>query len=70
MTDVEVAKLLYETYCASSGNKNYRGDPCPAWEALPDAIRTHWTSVAKAAITCSPMTASFCANVSSLSRVG
>ena len=45
----EIAAHFYAVYCESSGGKNYRGDPCPAWADLPDAIRQHWTAVAKAA---------------------
>ena len=47
--DEDVGKYLYATYCESSDNKNYRGDPCPEWEELPEGIRKHWTMVAKAA---------------------
>lgn len=42
---------LYATYCASSGGKNFRGDPCPAWADLPSEIRGHWAAVAHAANT-------------------
>lgn len=45
----ELAASLYQTYCDSSGGKNFRGDPCPAWADLPDTIRQHWTAVALAA---------------------
>lgn len=37
---------LYATYCASSDGKNYQGLPCPAWDALTDAVRGHWYTVA------------------------
>ena len=46
---VERAAHLYAVYCESSGGKNFRGDPCPAWADLPEAIRGHWTAVARAA---------------------
>ncbi len=42
----DLAANLYRVYCDSSGGKNFRGDPCPAWADLPDAIRGHWTAVA------------------------
>lgn len=45
----DIAAHLYAVYCESSGGKNFRGDPCPPWVDLPEAIRTHWTAVAKAA---------------------
>lgn len=40
------ARDLYATYCASSDGKNYQGLPCPAWDALTDAVRGHWYTVA------------------------
>lgn len=49
LPDTARARRLYEVYCESSGAKNFRGDPCPAWDELPEAIRTHWTAVAVAA---------------------
>lgn len=45
----DLAAHFYDVYCQSSGGKNFRGDPCPAWADLPEAIRTHWTAVALAA---------------------
>lgn len=43
------AAHFYDVYCKSSGGKNFRGDPCPAWADLPEAIQRHWTAVARAA---------------------
>lgn len=40
------ARDLYAVYCASSDGKNYQGLPCPAWDALTDAVRGHWYTVA------------------------
>lgn len=48
-TAAEFAEHLYDVYCKSSGGKNFRGDPCPAWDDLPAAIQQHWTAVALAA---------------------
>lgn len=45
----DLATHLYRVYCDSSGGKNFRGDPCPAWADLPEAIQQHWTAVALAA---------------------
>lgn len=42
---VERARLCYERYCANSGWKNFRGDPCPYWPDLPPAIQSHWCAV-------------------------
>lgn len=42
-------RQLYEAYCASSSWKNFRGEPCPQWDDLTEAVRTHWAAVAEAA---------------------
>jgi hypothetical protein len=44
---LRVAHDLYATYCASSEGKNYQGLPCPAWDALTEAVRGHWYTVAR-----------------------
>jgi hypothetical protein len=44
---LRVARDLYATYCASSSGKNYQGLPCPAWDALTEAVRGHWYTVAR-----------------------
>jgi hypothetical protein len=41
------ARDLYAVYCASSDGKNYQGLPCPAWDALTEAVRGHWYTVAR-----------------------
>lgn len=43
---LRVARDLYATYCASSDGKNYQGLPCPEWDALTEAVRGHWYTVA------------------------
>lgn len=48
-TPRDLAAYFYRVYCDSSGGKNFRGDPCPAWADLPEAIQQHWTAVALAA---------------------
>lgn len=50
---VRIARDLYATYCASSGGLNYQGLPCPAWDALTDAVRGHWYTVALRLCECS-----------------
>lgn len=40
------ARDFYAVYCASSEGKNYQGLPCPAWDALTEAVRGHWYVVA------------------------
>jgi len=47
---LRVARDLYATYCASSGGKNYQGLPCPAWNDLTEAVRGHWFTVARRAM--------------------
>jgi hypothetical protein len=42
-----IAASAYRAYAASTGNKNFRGDPMPAWEELPPAIRTAWEAAAR-----------------------
>ena len=44
------ARDFYAVYCASSDGKNYQGLPCPAWDALTDAVRGHWYTVALRAL--------------------
>jgi len=36
------AKRAYKAYGASTGGKNFRGDPMPKWDELPGAIREAW----------------------------
>lgn len=38
----DIAKSAYKAYAASTGNKNFRGEPMPEWEDLPISIRTAW----------------------------
>ena len=46
----EAAKTAYEAYGLSTGNKNFRGEEMPKWEALPDAIRRAWVAAVTAVI--------------------
>lgn len=43
-----LARIAYTAYGESTGNKNFLGDPMPAWEDLPDSIRTAWEAAAGA----------------------
>lgn len=38
----DFAITAYKAYAASTGNKNFRGDPMPDFEALPETIQTAW----------------------------
>lgn len=42
----DYARALYESYVANSGWLNYEGKPCPPWELLSTAVRSHWCAVA------------------------
>lgn len=41
-----LARELYNTYVQHAGGVNYEGKPCPTWENLNDAVRSHWECVA------------------------
>lgn len=38
----DIAASAYRAYAASTGNKNFRGDPMPAFNDLPQPIKTAW----------------------------
>lgn len=40
------ARIFYRRYCENADNKNFQGNECPAWEALPPAVQSHWCAVA------------------------
>lgn len=42
MAYTDIAASAYRAYAASTGNKNYRGEPMPEFESLPQAIQTAW----------------------------
>jgi hypothetical protein len=52
LTWVEIAASAYRAYAASTGNKNFRGDPMPEWDALPQPIRTAWEAAVRQAGSC------------------
>jgi hypothetical protein len=41
---IDVAKRAYAAYGRSTGNKNFRGEEMPTWDALPQAIRDAWVA--------------------------
>jgi hypothetical protein len=47
-TSTDLARLAYVAYGASTGHKNFRGDPMPAWDDLGEAIQTAWAAAALA----------------------
>jgi hypothetical protein len=44
----ELARKAYAAYGESTGNKNFRGEPMPTFDALPDAIKTAWRAACEA----------------------
>jgi hypothetical protein len=42
-----IAKSAYKAYSASTGNKNFRGEPMPEWEKLPQPIKTAWEAATR-----------------------
>lgn len=42
------AQSAYHAYGRSTEFKNYRGDPMPAWQALPVAIQRAWAEAVRA----------------------
>jgi hypothetical protein len=45
----EVAASAYRAYAASTGNKNFRGDPMPGFDDLPLPIKTAWEAAVRQA---------------------
>lgn len=37
-----LASQAYESYCYTTGSKNYLGNPMPVWDELPSASKTAW----------------------------
>lgn len=52
MTWPEIAKSAYRAYSASTGNKNYRGEPMPDFEDLPVQLQTAWEAAIRHAGDC------------------
>lgn len=44
----QLAALAYTAYAEAVGGRAYNGDPLPAWDALPDAIKAAWAASADA----------------------
>jgi hypothetical protein len=45
----DVAASAYRAYAASTGNKNFRGEPMPAFDDLPVSIRSAWQAAVRQA---------------------
>ena len=51
MVDIEkLAMGAYAAYGRSTGNKNFRGEPMPTWEALPESIREAWRAAVESVV--------------------
>lgn len=48
----DIASSAYMAYAASTGGKNFRGEPMPAFEDLPQPIRTAWEAAVRQAGDC------------------
>jgi hypothetical protein len=48
----EIAASAYRAYAASTGNKNFEGEPMPSWKTLPARQRTAWEAAVRQADTC------------------
>lgn len=51
-SDVDVERLardFYAAYMGSCDGLNYQGLPCPKWDDLTPAVRSHWCTVARRA---------------------
>lgn len=44
----DLAKLAYEAYGLTTGNKNFRGEEMPKFEDLPATIKLAWSNAARA----------------------
>jgi hypothetical protein len=42
----EGAQAMYIAYTNNSDNLNYQGLPCPSWDKLTSAVRSHWCAAA------------------------
>lgn len=48
----DIASSAYRAYAASTGNKNYQGNPMPAFDDLPAPIRVAWEAAVRQAGDC------------------
>jgi hypothetical protein len=46
----DIAASAYRAYAASTGNKNYQGNPMPTWDQLSQAIQTAWEAAIRQAL--------------------
>jgi len=46
MSTNKLARAAYAAYGATTQNRNFRGEPMPAWEDLPELIQRAWHNAA------------------------
>ena len=46
----KLACTAYEAYAAETNWKNFRGDPMPSWNELPDTIQRAWMAATQAVL--------------------
>lgn len=49
MSDADLARIMFDAYGAHCDWKAWDGRPMPTWEAVNDAVRSHWVAAATAA---------------------
>ena len=47
--ETHLARLMFDAYGAHCDWKAWDGRPMPSWEAVNDAVRSHWCAAARAA---------------------
>ncbi len=45
----DIAASAYRAYAVSTANKNFRGDPMPVFDDLPQPIKTAWEAAVRQA---------------------
>ena len=50
MTAADLARVMFDAYGAHCDWKAWDGRPMPSWEAVNDAVRSHWEAAAQAAL--------------------
>lgn len=48
----DIAASAYRAYAASTGNKNFRGEPMPSFDELPRPIQVAWEVAVRQAERC------------------
>lgn len=46
-TNDSLARIAYRAYGEATGNRNYQGQPMPAWEDLGETIQQAWIAAAE-----------------------